>query len=265
MTQLANDGSQDGKAAMEAPPVVSAEAWEAARQQLLVKEKAKTRARDALAAERRRMPWMAVGQGLCFRGAGRQGQPARPVRGPPAADRLPRLLRAGRVRLARTCLPRLLDGGRPGRPRRPSQRPRHHPGLRLARAAGRHRAGEGTDGLDDAVVHPHRRLRCRLRRRRVAWHQRLLSATARACSAPISSTTAATSRWAAPGTTSTSPPLGRQEVWEDSPAGYPQTPTYKWWNWHDSYVADAEPDKKWVEVSDVGEAAFRNRGADTPG
>ena len=31
-------------------------------------------------------------------------------------------------------------------------------------------------------------------------------------------------------------PLGRQEEWEDSPEGYPQTPTYKWWNWHDSYV-----------------------------
>src|SRR3546814_4945899 len=29
-------------------------------------------------------------------------------------------------------------------------------------------------------------------------------------------------------------PLGRQEVWEDSPEGYPQTPTYKWWNWHRS-------------------------------
>jgi len=36
------------------PPVVSAQEWEAARQQLLVKEKALTRARDALAAERRR-------------------------------------------------------------------------------------------------------------------------------------------------------------------------------------------------------------------
>jgi Bacterial protein of unknown function (DUF899) len=28
-------------------------------------------------------------------------------------------------------------------------------------------------------------------------------------------------------------PLGRQEVWEDSPEGYPQSPPYKWWNWHD--------------------------------
>ena len=58
-------------------------------------------------------------------------------------------------------------------------------------------------------------------------------------------------------------PLGRQEVWEDSPEGYPQTPTYKWWNWHDSYAAEAEPDEKWVAVSDVGEAAMRDRRAGT--
>src|SRR5436190_3571871 len=46
--------------AMKTPPIVSQQEWEAARQQLLVKEKALTRSRDALAAERRRMPWMAV-------------------------------------------------------------------------------------------------------------------------------------------------------------------------------------------------------------
>ena len=54
-------------------------------------------------------------------------------------------------------------------------------------------------------------------------------------------------------------PLGRQETWEDSPEGYPQTPPYKWWNWHDNYDAEASPDPKWVEVSDAGEAAFRKR------
>ena len=27
--------------------------------------------------------------------------------------------------------------------------------------------------------------------------------------------------------------LGRQETWEDSPEGYPQTPPYAWWLWHD--------------------------------
>src|SRR5205807_2346068 len=42
---------------MDTPTIVSPEQWEAARQQLLVHEKELTRARDALAAERRRMPW----------------------------------------------------------------------------------------------------------------------------------------------------------------------------------------------------------------
>ena len=45
---------------MNTPPIVSPEEWVAAREKLLVKEKEHTRARDALAAERRRMPWMAV-------------------------------------------------------------------------------------------------------------------------------------------------------------------------------------------------------------
>jgi predicted dithiol-disulfide oxidoreductase (DUF899 family) len=30
-------------------------------------------------------------------------------------------------------------------------------------------------------------------------------------------------------------PLGRQEEWEDSPEGYPQTPPYEWWRRHDEY------------------------------
>ena len=32
-------------------------------------------------------------------------------------------------------------------------------------------------------------------------------------------------------------PLGRQETWEDSPAGYPQTAPYEWWRRHDEYEA----------------------------
>src|SRR5512145_3054552 len=44
------------------------EEWEAARLQLLVKEKELTRARDALAAERRRMPWLAVEKEYAFDG-----------------------------------------------------------------------------------------------------------------------------------------------------------------------------------------------------
>ena len=37
-------------------------------------------------------------------------------------------------------------------------------------------------------------------------------------------------------------PLGRQEEWEDSPAGYPQTKPYQWWRRHDEYEdTPAEP------------------------
>jgi hypothetical protein len=35
------------------------------------------------------------------------------------------------------------------------------------------------------------------------------------------------------------PAVGRlivQEEWEDSPEGYPQTPPYQWWNYHDAYA-----------------------------
>jgi predicted dithiol-disulfide oxidoreductase (DUF899 family) len=31
-------------------------------------------------------------------------------------------------------------------------------------------------------------------------------------------------------------PLGRQENWEDSPPGYPQTAPYEWWRRHDEYA-----------------------------
>jgi predicted dithiol-disulfide oxidoreductase (DUF899 family) len=30
-------------------------------------------------------------------------------------------------------------------------------------------------------------------------------------------------------------PLGRQEAWEDTPSGRPQTPPYQWWRRHDEY------------------------------
>jgi predicted dithiol-disulfide oxidoreductase (DUF899 family) len=51
--------------------------------------------------------------------------------------------------------------------------------------------------------------------------------------------------------------LGRQEEGEDLPDGYPRTPRYKWWNWHDSYVTDAPVDPEWDKVSEAGEATFR--------
>src|SRR3981081_474028 len=61
-------GRKEGQHAMKTPPIVSPQEWEAAREQLLVKEKALTRARDELAAERRRMPWVAVEKKYMFDG-----------------------------------------------------------------------------------------------------------------------------------------------------------------------------------------------------
>ena len=55
---------------MKTPPIVTPQEWDAAHQRLLVKEKQMTRARDALAAERRRMPWAEVGKKYEFEGPG---------------------------------------------------------------------------------------------------------------------------------------------------------------------------------------------------
>jgi predicted dithiol-disulfide oxidoreductase (DUF899 family) len=53
---------------MQTPAIVTPQEWEQARLELLVREKEVTRARDALAAERRRMPWTAVEKSYAFEG-----------------------------------------------------------------------------------------------------------------------------------------------------------------------------------------------------
>src|SRR4051794_28520335 len=60
--------AEGGEPAVKMPPVVSPTEWEAARRELLVKEKELTRARDALAAERRRMPRLEVEKEYRFEG-----------------------------------------------------------------------------------------------------------------------------------------------------------------------------------------------------
>jgi predicted dithiol-disulfide oxidoreductase (DUF899 family) len=35
-------------------------------------------------------------------------------------------------------------------------------------------------------------------------------------------------------------PFGRQEEWEDSPSGRPQSPPYQWWRRHDEYQATSK-------------------------
>jgi predicted dithiol-disulfide oxidoreductase (DUF899 family) len=53
---------------MNRPPVVSAEEWQAAHEELLAKEKEATRARDALAAERRRQPMVRIDKDYVLEG-----------------------------------------------------------------------------------------------------------------------------------------------------------------------------------------------------
>jgi predicted dithiol-disulfide oxidoreductase (DUF899 family) len=53
---------------MNLPPVVSPAEWQVARENLLGKEKQATRARDALAAERRRMPMVEIDKDYIFEG-----------------------------------------------------------------------------------------------------------------------------------------------------------------------------------------------------
>jgi len=54
---------------MDHPKIVSQDEWLASREKLLAREKQLTRERDALAAERRRMPWMAVDKNYEFEGS----------------------------------------------------------------------------------------------------------------------------------------------------------------------------------------------------
>jgi predicted dithiol-disulfide oxidoreductase (DUF899 family) len=53
---------------MDDPPVVSRQEWLTARRQLLAREREFTRQRDALNAERRRLPMTEVGKDYLFEG-----------------------------------------------------------------------------------------------------------------------------------------------------------------------------------------------------
>ena len=148
---------------MSLPDVVTREEWLAARNALLAEEKKLTRA--ARRAQRRAPPH-ADGQGregLRLHRPRRRGEPARPVRGPAAADPRPLHVRPG----VGGRLPELL--GRRGRdvrgPARAPGRPRHHARLRLARADREDRGLQGAQGLDLPLVLVLRhRLQLRLRR-----------------------------------------------------------------------------------------------------
>ena len=264
MTSSSENGREDGQPAMHTPPVVSSQAWESAREQLLVKEKAHTRARDALAAERRRMPWMAVEKAYSFEG-------------PAGKASLPDLFDGRRQLIVYRAF---FEPGVFGWPEHACR------GCSMVADQVAHLAH--LNARDTTLVFVSRAPQADIARLKaqMGWEIPWFTLTDRfdadfgvdewhgtnvfyrdPASDRVLRTYFLNNRgdeqmggtWNYLDIT----PLGRQEAWEDSPEGYPKTPTYKWWNWHDSYVADAAPDKKWVEVSDAGEAAFRNQDAIT--
>ena len=265
-TSKQND-NQRGKehSAMKTPPVVSEKEWEAARQKLLVKEKALTRSRDALAAERRRMPWTLVEKNYRFDGPkgrvslldlfeGRKqlivyraffepgvfGWPEHACRGCSlGADQVSHLahLNARDTTLAWA-----------------SRAPQADIVRVKARMGWEMPWYTMTDSFDkDFGVDE--------------WHGHNVffrdgERVFRTYFINSRGDEAMGSTWSYLDLT----PLGRQETWEDSPEGYPQTPPYKWWNWHDNYDAKAAPDPRWIDIiTDPQGAAVRRREAEEKG
>ncbi len=240
---------------MRTPPIVSAEAWEAARQQMLVKEKATMRARDALAAERRRMPWMAVEKPYVFEGPqgrvslldlfeGRRqlvvyraffepgvfGWPEHACRGCSlGADQVSHLahLNARNTTLAYV-----------------SRAPQADIARLKARMEWRMPWYTITDSFDaDFGVGEWHGHNVFFRDGERVYRTYLVNERGDEAMGTV---------WSYLDIT----PLGRQEAWEDSPVGYPQSAPYKWWNWHDNYEAEPTVDAKWVAVSEAKEATF---------
>jgi predicted dithiol-disulfide oxidoreductase (DUF899 family) len=250
-----------GRLAINTPPIVSQQEWEAGRQQLLVKEKALTRSRDALAAERRRMPWMAVEKTYEFEGPN------------------------GKVSLLD-----LFEG----RPQLIVYRAFFEPGVFGWPEHACRGCSLGADQVshlahlnarDTTLVYASRAPQADIARLKARmdwdlpwytiidsfdkdfgvdeWHGHNVfirdgDKVFRTYFINGRGDEAMGTTWSYLDLT----PLGRQEIWEDSPEGYPQTAPYKWWNWHDNYEAEASPNPMWVKVSDVGEAAFRKRDAE---
>jgi predicted dithiol-disulfide oxidoreductase (DUF899 family) len=240
------------------PAVVSPDEWQRAWNQMLVKEKEFTRARDALAAERRRMPWLATIKEYAFLGPsgkvslfdlfeGRRqlivyraffepgvfGWPEHACRGCSlGADQVGHL---AHLNARDTTLVYV------------SRAPQNEIAVLKGRMGWEMPWYTITDSFDAdfgvAEWHGHNVF---IRDGREIFRTYFTNNRGDEAMGTV---------WSYLDLT----PLGRQELWEDSPPDYPQTATYKWWNWHDNYSAELEPNKKWVEVSDAGEAAFRNQ------
>ena len=226
-------------------PVVSPEEWAAAREKLLVKEKEHTRARDALAAERRRMPWMAVEKDYRFEG-------------PDGPASLADLFEGRRQLIV--------------------YRAYYGPEVTTYAEGGSYpeRGCVGCSFVADQVAHPAhlnardttlafasrapqaeiQGLKQRMGWERIPWYEitddfdkdfgvdewhgtnvflRDGERIFRSYFVDARGDEAMGSTWSYLDIT----PYGRQEEWEDSPEGVPQSAPYAWWNYNDAYQGKA--------------------------
>jgi predicted dithiol-disulfide oxidoreductase (DUF899 family) len=217
---------------MNTPPVVSPEEWEAARQQLLVKEKEHTRSRDALAAARRRMPWQAVEKEYAFEG-------------PDGRASLLDLFDGRRQLIVYRAF---FEPGVSGWP--------EHACVGCSMVADQVAHVAHLNARDTTLVFASRAPQADIQRvkARMGWEMPWYTMTDgfdadfgvdewhgtnafirdgdrvfRTYFINSRGDEALGSTWSYLDMTA----LGRQEQWEDSPEGYPQTPPYEWWIWHD--------------------------------
>ena len=230
---------------MKTPVIVSPQEWQAAHEELLVREKELTRARDALAAERRRMPWMQVEKEYRFDGPDghaslldlfegrRQLIIYRFFYAPDVTTTV------GGTYPERGCIGCSFLADQLGHPA--------HLNARDTTLAFVSRAPQ-------AEI---QRLKTRMGWDLIPWYSLTDEFDAdfgvgewhganvfihdgdrifRTYLVAGRGAEALGTTWSYLDIT----PLGRQEEWEDSPDGYPQTHPYQWWNYHDAYTLSAD-------------------------
>jgi predicted dithiol-disulfide oxidoreductase (DUF899 family) len=237
------NGRQHAKedAPMKTPPIVAAEEWQEAREEMLVKEKEYLRAGDALAAERRRHPWMAVEKEYRFIGPDgevnfedlfqgrRQLIVYRAYYGPevtayPEGGSYPKRACVGCSMVADQVAHPAHLSGRDTSLAFVSRAPQKEiQGLKKRHGWEHIPWYEITDDFDkDFGVDEWHGTNAFIREGDRIFRTYMIDARG---DERMGGT------WAYLDITA----LGRQEEWEDSPEGYPQTPPYGWWNYNDAY------------------------------
>ena len=251
---------------MNTPPTVSPQEWHVAWEQMLAKEKELTRARDALAAERRRMPWMAVEKEYRFEGPdgelnfadlfeGRRqlivyrafyGPEVTTLANPERGDAYPERACVGCSMIADQVSKlahlnardtTLAFASRAPQPEIENLKRRHGwehiPWYTIT--------DDWDKDFDVDEWHGHNAF---IREGDRIYRTYFIHSRGAEAMGTV---------WSFLDMTA----LGRQEEWEDSPAGYPQTP--EWWDYNDAY--DAEPSQEHLEQTARALDARKDGGA----